>query len=187
LRDKDLEKAIISLRIVTKETPENIEAYLMLAKIHEIEGNKEQQKSALHSAYANNKTNHDGLLMLAKYHLTRDIAQSEKIIDNYNAIKENNYEGLSIKTEILSQNKQYSESYKIAELLMEKFPEKANGYLQSVPYLSSIKDKKTAISNLEKGYLNVKENRKLLIVLTSLQSAEKEFDIVEKRLIAEIQ
>ena len=37
-------------------------------------------------AYENNRTNADGLLKLAQYHLSRDINQAEKIIDDYSCI-----------------------------------------------------------------------------------------------------
>ena len=186
VRDKDMEKAIISLRIVTKETPENIEAFILLANVYQQEGNTEQVKSTLNSAYENNTTNADALLKLAQYQLTRDIKQAEKIIDNYNNIKAADYDGLSIKAAILNQNKKPSEAYEIAKVLMESYADKPNGYLQAIPYYGQEKDKKGAISLLEKGYLSVKDNRKLLILLTTFQVEEKKFDIVENRIKAEI-
>ncbi len=186
VRDKDMEKAIISLRIVTKEMPENIDAFFLLAAVYQQEGNKEQVKSTLNSAYENNRTNADALLKLAQYHLTRDIKQAEKIIDNYNNIKAADYDGLSIKAAILNQNKKQSEAYEIAKALMKPNPDKPNGYLQAIPYYGQQKDKKGAISLLEKGYLSVKDNRKLLLLLTTLQVEEKKFDIVEKRIKAEL-
>ena len=186
VRDKDMEKAIISLRIVTKEMPENIEAFILLANVYQQEGNKEQVRSTLNSAFENNRTNADALLKLAQYQSTRDIKQAEKIIDNYNNIKTADYEGLSIKAAILNQNKKYSEAYEIAKILMESYADKPNGYLQAMPYYGQQKDKKGAVSLLEKGYLTVEDNRKLLLLLTTLQVEEKKFDIVEKRIKAEL-
>ena len=69
---------------------------------------------------------------------------------------------------------------------MEQFADKPNGYLLSVPYLSATGDKEAAISNLEKGYINTKNNRQILQRLTSLQASEKQFDIVENRINAEL-
>ncbi len=186
VRDKDYEKAIISLRIVTKETPENIDAFLLLAGVYQQEGNEEQVRSTLNSAHENNRTNAAALLKLAQYQSTRDIQQAEKVIDNYNTIKPTDYDGLSIKAAILNQNKKHSEAYEIAKVLMESYADKPNGYLQAVPYYGQQKDIKGAISLLEKGYLSVKDNRKLLILLTTFQVEEKKFDIVEKRIKAEL-
>jgi len=39
---------------------------------------------------------------------------------------------------------------------------------------------------LEKGYLNVEENRKILVMLTSFQASQKQYDIVVNRLNAEL-
>jgi len=186
VRDKDLEKAIISLRIVTKETPENIEAFLLLANVYQQENNVEQIKSTLNSAYENNITNAEGLLKLAKYYLKRDVKQAEKIIDNYNSLKASDYDGLSIKAAILNQSKKYSDAYEIAKTLMASYPDKPNGYLQAVPYLSQQGNKQEAISVLEKGYINTKENRKILALLTTFQVSEEKIDIVINRLKKEV-
>ncbi len=186
VRDKDMEKAIISLRIVTKETPENIEAFLLLANVYQQQGDVEQIKSTLNSAYKNNLTNADALLKLAQFYLKRDTKQAEKIIDNYNSLKDSDYDGLSIKSAILNQNKEYSDAYEIARILMELYPGKPNGYLQAIPFLNQQGDKQQAISILEKGYINAKDNKKILTLLTTLQVSEKKFDTVINRLNKEI-
>ncbi len=186
IHEKDFEKAIISLRIVTKETPENIDAFLLLAGVYKYEENEEQFNSTLNSAFDNNKTNAEGLLKLARYQMTRNINQAEKIIDNYNNIKKLDYEGLSIKAGILNQKKEQAEAYKIAEVLIESFPDKPNGYLQVLPYYSLKGERGKAISTLEKGYNTVKDKRKILLLLTKLQVLERQFDIALKRVKAEI-
>lgn len=186
VRDKDFEKAIISLRIVIKEMPENIAAYLLLVNIYQTQGNDAQVESTLNSAYENNNTNADALITLSKYYLASDVKKAEKIIDNYNNIKGTDYEGLSIKAAILNQNRHREEAYEIAEILMETYPDKPNGYLQAIYKFGQKNDIKGAISLIEKGYLSVKDNRKLLVLLTKMQLKEKEFDIVEKRIIAEL-
>ena len=186
LRDRNIEKAIIALRIVTKETPENIEAFLLLSKAFSFEGNSEQATNTLQIAYSENKLNPDGLLLLAKYYLKKDIHHAEKIINDYNEIKKQDYEGLSVKAAILNQNKMYDDAYALAEKLVKKFPSKENGYLQKIPYFSNNKNIKSAISVLEEGYMNSDDNRRLLLTLTSLQVSNKQFDIVEKRIKAEL-
>lgn len=186
VRNKDFEKAIISLRIVTKEMPENIDAYILLANIYKKESNNEQVRSTLNSAYENNRGNADVLLKLAQYYSSIDVVQSEKIINEYNALKQKDYDGLSLKAAILNRNSKYEEAYKIAEELMSSFSDKPNGYLQAMPYLSQQDDKKRIVSVLENGYMNTKYNRKLLILLTTIQVSEKKFDIIESRIKEEI-
>jgi len=186
VHNKDLETAIISLRIVTKEMPENIEAFFLLANVYQHQGDIEQAKSVINSAYENNRTNADALLKLARFHLQRDINQAEKIIDHFNVIKGIDYDGLSIKAAILNQNKKHEEAYEIARILIESFPDRPNGYLQAIPFYGANKDKQAAIALLETGYLNTSDNRKLLLLLTAFQVEEKQFDIVENRIEAEL-
>ena len=186
LRDKDYEKAIISLRIVTKETPDNIDAFILLSNIYNKEANAEQAVVILNNAYDANKANPSSLLKLAQYFMRRDIEKSEKIIDRHNKIKPSSYAGLSIKAAILNEKKQQTEAFNVAEKLMDSYPDKASGYLQAVPYYGKKDDVNSAISLLEKGYINAKDNRKILTLLTLLQVKEKKFDIVEKRLNAEL-
>ena len=186
LQNKNYEQAIISLRIVTKEVPENIEAYLLLANVYKLEGNEEQFNNTLNSAYDNNRTNPAGLLTLAQYYMRSDVKKAEKIIDSYNAIKVTDYAGLSIKTAILNKNKVYAEALKLSKILMKSFPDKPNGYLQSAPYYDSEKNIGEAISVLKKGYSNVKDNRKILILLTTLETSQKDYESAKKRIQAEL-
>ncbi len=186
VRDKNMDKAIISLRVVTKEMPENIEAHVLLAEIYRSEKNNEQAVSVLNSAYSKNKNNADALLQLAQYYFSRDIQKAEKVIGSYINIKPSNYEGLSIKAAIFNQSKRQDEAKKIAEVLMDSYPKKPNGYLLAVPYYMQKEDKKKAESVLEEGYLNSKDNRKLLVLLTSLQVVDKKFDVAGNRIKAEL-
>ncbi len=186
VRDKDTEKATIALRLVTKEDPENIDAYILLASIYLSEKNKEQAQSVMNTAYNNNKGNAKGLLTLAQYYYTRDIQQAKKVINDYNSIKPSDYDGLSMKAAILNQNKNHEEAKEVAELLMEIYPKKSNGYLQAVQFYINEGDKSKTESILEKGYLNAEDNSRLLDLLTTIQVSNKKFDIVEKRIKAEL-
>ena len=184
--DNDLEKATIALRIVTKEAPDNINAHLLLAGVYKKLDNQDQVRDTLNNAYQSNKTNPDALLTLAQYHITRDLDQAEKIIDEYNTIKGSDYSGLSIKSSILNQKKSESEAKKISEQLIKLFPDKPNGYLQAIPYYSKQGDMQKAISVLEEGYLNTEDNRKLLILLTTLQASDNKFEIARNRVETEL-
>ena len=186
LNDKDYEKAVISLRIVAKEEPENIEAFVLLANIYKQQDKAEQANATLNSAYESNKSNAKGLLKLSQYYLNNDLKQAEKIIDHYNQIESSSYEGLSIKAAILNRNKKQVEAFEIAKNILDQYPEKENGYLQAIPYYGMKKDISSAVLLLEKGYSNVKDSRKILVMLSSFQVKEKKFDIVEKRLSAEL-
>jgi len=186
VRDKNYEEAIISLRIVIRETPENIDAFILLARVYQEEGNKEQANSTLNSAYESNKHTPLALLKLAQFYMSVDIKKAEKIIDAHNSIAKSDYDGLSLKASILNKNKNFSEANVIAKKLMELYPGKANGYLQAMLYHGENDNKKEAISILEKGYLNVEDNRKILTLLTTFQVIDKNYDIVKKRIKAEI-
>ena len=186
LRDKDYEKAIISLRIVTKETPDNVDAFILLASVYKKEDSVEQATVTLNKAYDTNRANPGGLLKLAQYYMGSDLEQAEEIVDHHNEIKPSSYVGLSIKAAILNQKKQQFEAFNVAEKLIDSYPDKANGYLQAVPYYTAKDDVNSAISLLEKGYINAKDNRQLLTLLTSLQIKQKKFDVVENRLNAEL-
>lgn len=186
VNDGDIESATISLRVVIKEMPENIDAYLLLARVYESEGNKDQARDILNSAYANNKMNAAGLLKLSEYYLSRDIEQSKKIIADYNNLKKFDYDGMSISATILNRQKLYSEAYIIAEKLMELFPDKTAGYFHSVPYLIQQGNKEKAISVLEQGYEKSADSRILLVLLTKLQVSEKQFDEAAKRILDEL-
>jgi len=187
MRKKDFEKAIIALRIVNKETPENIEAYFLLANIYQLEKNTEQANSVLVSAHDNNKTNSEALLLLSRYYMSRDIDRAEKIIDQYNKLKKDDYKGLSIKALIRNQKNSKVEANEIAQKLIELYPDKPNGYLQAIQLYGEKGDKKGAVALLEQGYINVKENRKLLAILVKLEVSEKRYSAAKKRVKAELE
>ena len=186
VQNNDNERAIISLRIVLKQVPENINAYLLLASIYQMENNDEQVNATLSSAHANNKNNPKPLLLLARYYMSRDLDKTERIIEDLTKVDEFNYEGMSIKTVILNQHKKQDEAYELAKKIIDLYPERPNGYLQTIPYLGKQKNTTEAISTLEKGYLIVKDNRKLLSLLTNLQISEKQYEIAEKRILTEL-
>lgn len=183
---EDTEKAIIALRSVIKETPEDIDAYFLLVHAYVLEKNEEQIRETLNTAHNNNKNNPAALYKLVQYYSSRDIGQAEKILDDYNALKKDDYEGLSLKGAMLNKNKKMDEAYEISKTLLELYPNKPNGYLLSVPYFNVQKDLVSAISTLERGYLAAENNTKILLMLTSLQVADQKYDVAKKRLQAEI-
>ncbi len=168
--DKDYQNAVIALRIVVKEAPENIEAYFLLAATHQALGEKEQAKAVLNNAFENNRSNPGALIKLAKYYASiKDMAKTEKMLDSYLAINDSNYEVLSMKAALLNKQKKFDAVKPIAIKLVKQFSDKANGYIQSVPYLANSKKTKQAVSLLKQGYAKVKNNRQILKLLTSIQ------------------
>ncbi len=186
LKNNNIEKAIISLRIVIREAPENIDAYILLAKSFQLDGKKEEIKDTLNNAYNNNKSNPDALLKLAKFYLSSDNNLALKIINDYSDIKGPDYDGLSIKASMLNKTNKINEAYALSEKLIEMYPDMPNGYLQAMPYYGQQKDVEKAILVLEEGYLKVKDNRKILILLSTFQASKKQFDVVEKRIKEEL-
>ena len=179
---KDTETAIISLRIVTKEMPRNINAYFLLAGAYQLEGNDEQIKSTLNTAYKSNKDNPRALLKLAQYYLSKDLELAEKITDDYNNLRKSDYDGMAMRAMILNRKKLYSDAYEVAENLIKLFPNKGSGYYHAVPYLVQQGNKKKAISLLEQGYEKAGRNKLLLELLTKLQVSDKNFDAAERRI-----
>jgi len=179
LVSKDTEQAIISLRSVVKDNPDNLEAYLLLASSHRMNNEERQAKDIITRAYENNRDNIKVLLPLAKYHLqNKNISDAENIIDNYLRLDAENYEALSIKSNILNANKNYTEAYMLTEKMINKYPDKENGYIQSIPTLLANNDIDKAIDLLTEGY--TKSNAiKLLKLKAELQiSAGKTDDAI---------
>ncbi|MBT8126654.1 MAG: tetratricopeptide repeat protein, partial [Gammaproteobacteria bacterium] len=101
----------------------------------------------------NNRDNIDALMQLAKYHIKNEnSAEAEKVIDDYLRLDANNYEALSIKSSILNARKDFAPAYQLAEKMVNLYPEKENGYIQSVPALMSQREIDKAIGLLDTGY-----------------------------------
>ena len=182
--DKDYDKAILALRVVVKQSPDNIDAYFILAAAHIAKGEREQADAIIKTAYDNNRANKEALLKLAIYYGKKDdVEETEKIIDNYLTIDSNNYEAITIKTTLLNKQGRFAEAKKYADKLMEMYPDKANGYIQSVPSLAKEGKQDEAVALLKKGYDKVKDNFLILRILTSIQlSSSADTTEVEKRI-----
>ena len=179
---KDYEAAIISLRIVTKDDPENIDAYFLLAAAHSANGEAEQAGEIIKRAYENNRTNANALIALARYHdKNKNIAELEKMIDSLISMRPNDYEILSYKSALLNKKKMLPEAKAHATRLIELYPDMPNGYIQSVPFLLTDKKESEAISLLEQGYTRVKEKTVMLDSLVSVYFAQKNFGAAENK------
>ena len=176
----DYNGAIISLRLVVKDDPENMEAYILLAGAHSANGENEQADEVLDRAFDNNRKNTDVLIALARYYArNKNRGKLEKIIDQYLTIDANNYEALSFKSALLNGRKEFSEAKPYILRLIELFPEKPNGYIQSVPYMLSDDMYSEAVSLLEDGYKKVEKNSSVLETLVSLYITMKNYDAGE--------
>jgi tetratricopeptide (TPR) repeat protein len=153
LYKNNIEQAIISLRTVIKDDPANVEAYFLLAGAHKANNDIRQAEDIIARAYENNRDNIKVLMPLARYHIqNKNVAKAEKVIDNYLRLDANNYEALSIKSSILNGKKEFTLAYQLAEKMIRLYPEKENGYLQSVPALLSQREFDKAIDLLRTGY-----------------------------------
>ena len=183
LGNKDYEGAIISLRTVIKDYPESVNAYLMLVSAYKSIGKIEQVKEILSQAYKNNRSNKNGLMILARYYSNdKNVDNAEKIVDSLLIIDDKDYEVLSIKNAILALRKNYSESKLYSDKLIKLYPEKPNGYLQAVSSLLSENKQEQALSLLKQGYVSTDKNVKILKVLTSMQLSMKEYSEAEDRI-----
>lgn len=151
--NKNIEQAIISLRTVIKDDPGNIEAYFLLAAAHKANNESSQAEDTIARAYENNRDNIKALLPLAKFHVKNNNASdAEKVIDDYLRLDPDNYEALSIKTAILNSKKDFPAAADLAEKMLNLYPEKENGYIQSAPALIANKEFDKAIELLQTGY-----------------------------------
>ena len=108
---------------------------------HKANNEDSQAEETIARAYENNRDNIKALLPLAKYHVqNKNAVEAEKVIDDYLRLDADNYEALSIKSGILNGKKNYTEAYELAEKMVSLYPEKENGYIQSVPALLSNKE-----------------------------------------------
>ena len=153
LFNQDTEQAIISLRTVIKDDPENIEGYLLLVQAHEANDETIQAEEVLARAYQNNRDNTKALMPLAKYHIrNKNVADAEQAIDDYLRLDANNYEALSIKASILNGRNEFDKAEPLADRMLKLYPEKENGYLQSAPVLISRRAFDKATELLHTGY-----------------------------------
>ncbi|MBT8438589.1 MAG: tetratricopeptide repeat protein, partial [Gammaproteobacteria bacterium] len=171
--NKNIEQAIISLRTVIKDNPDNIEAYFLLAAAHRENNEPGQVEDTIARAYENNRDNIKALLPLARYHMqNRDITEAEKVIDDYLRLDADNYDALSIKSAILNGKKNFAEAHELAEKMVDLYPDKENGYFQSVPALLSNKENDSAIQLLGDGYQKT-GNIQILKLKAELQIASE--------------
>lgn len=181
LTKKDYEGAIISLRSVIKDDPEDVEAYFLLSAAYRGAGEEQQAAEIINQAYENNRNNTKMLLELARYYSKiKDNAKLEKVVDNYLAIDAENYEVLSFKSSLLNKRKMFSEAKQYASSMVQLYPDRANGYLESVPYILDDKGENEVIALLEEGYKKVKNNARILELLVSFQISLKNYEAAMK-------
>lgn len=179
---QDYDDVITSLRIVIKEDPEKIEAYILLSAAHNFKGEAEQAEEILNQAYINNRVNPQGLIQLARYYAKNKYdTKLEKVIDNYLSMDPDNYEALSFKSELLSKRKMFSEIKPYASRLLELYPDMPNGYIHSASYMVNENRKNDAINLLDEGFNKVSKNEDILKPLVSLYVSLKDFDVATNK------
>ena len=175
--NKNYEGAVISLRTVIKEDPENISAYFLLSATHRANGEEQQASEIINRAYENNRTNANSLQALSEYYVkNKNIQKLEKVIDSLLAIKPHSYEALSHKSALLNKRKMFSEAKPHALRILKLYPDMPNGYIQSVPYMMAENRTSEAASLLEEGYKKVNKKDRILELLVTLYASLKDFD-----------
>ena len=174
---KDYEYAIISLRNVIKDDPENVVAYILLSAALEANGEEEQAVEIIRRAYENNRTNENGLMKLAAYHASnKNNDELEKVVDRYLSVDPDNYEALSYKSKILNEKKMFSEAKVYASKMIKLYPNMPNGYIHSVPYLHAENKISDAVILIKDAYSRVTDNGTILKLLASLYVSQKDFE-----------
>lgn len=178
LERKDYEGAIVTLRAVLKENPENVEAYLMLSLAHKESGEIGLADEVITQAHENNRANAKGLMQLARYHARNKSNQRlERVVDDYLSIDANNYEAMSFKSMLLNERKVFSEAFEYASRMVELYPTMPNGYIQSVPHLLAESRSNEAVVLLDDGYKKVTDKGGILEPLVSLHATQKNYDV----------
>lgn len=174
--NKNYEQAIISLRTVIKDEPENLEAYFLLSAAHEANGESDQAYDVVTMAYENNRANKNALLPIAKYFINNKKLQlAEEAVNDYLKLDNNSYDALSMKAALLNEKRQKKEAFEIAQLLLDKYPEKIHGYIQAVPKMLEDGDADKAKELLATGYEKTSDPR-VAVLLAKLHVVSKSYD-----------
>lgn len=187
LTNKNTEQAIISLRTVVKEDQENIEAYLLLAAAHKMDGDNAAAEDILARAFENNRSNIESLATLAAFHIKeRNVPNAEKAVDAILQINEKNKGALILKVKILNARKEYSQVLKYTDLIEANYPENPDGYLQAIPALLETGRIAELKELLEKGYSKTDKDIRILEAIIAIDSGQKRYDAATERLNQEI-
>ncbi len=150
---KDYEQAIISLRTVVKENPENLEAYLLLSESHKAEGDMQQAEDVLQRAYENSRGNLANMKKLAKYFIgARNIDMTSKVVDDALQVAPEDYDVMSVKAALLNGARKFDEAGAVADKMIKLYPAKPDGYRQVAPSLVNKKQYDEAEKLLSEGY-----------------------------------
>ena len=180
--EKDYDKAVASLRTVVKDNPENIEAYILLARSHLANGDKAQHDTVIQNALENNRGNTQAMEVLAAYHLKQgDTDKSLDIVNSIAELKTNDYKILSQQAALLNKKRTYNEAFEIAEKLRNLAPAEAGGYAEAIPYLLNQKKYDEAIAMLQQGYDKTGDAR-LLVAAADIELKTGKFDSVIQRI-----
>ncbi|MBT8438741.1 MAG: tetratricopeptide repeat protein, partial [Gammaproteobacteria bacterium] len=187
LHNKNYDQAIISLRTVTKDDPENIEAYLLLSAAHKQNDEAQQADDVLDQAYDNNRTNVESLRSLAQYYIqTKQISDAEKVIDSLLLINETDEYAMTVKAKLLNARKDYIASEKLALDLVKNYPANPEGYIQSIAPMVENGKVQELKALLEEGYEKTDRSIQLLQTIVAIDSGQKNYDAAISRLQSEI-
>lgn len=188
LLNNDNERAIIDLRLVIKDKPENIEAYKLLLGAYVRDKNTNQARELLDKAYENNLGNVSSLLELADIYLQlNNIKGAEKAVDSAIHVEEGNIKALTLKTRILNTKKDYQQSAEYASRIIELYPDNVIGYQLISPAMVDAGQVDELYSLIKDGYEKTKYDNRLLKIMVTINSGQKKFDLAIKTLKSEIE
>lgn len=153
LLNKDFERAIISLRTVIKENPENLEAYILLAESHKAAGDEQQANDVYQRAYENTRGNLESMKKLARYFISkRNLDMTRKVVDDALRVAPDDYDMMSAKAALLNGAREFDEAGALANRMIKLYPDKPDGYRQVAPSLVNNKQYDEAEALLSEGY-----------------------------------
>ena len=151
--DKDYEQAVISLRTVVKENPDNLEAYILLSESHKAAGDVQQADDVMRRAYESARGNLAKMKKLVRYYISNSNADmAHKIVDDALQVAPDDYDMMSVKAAILNGERKFEEASALARKMVMLYPSKPDGYRLAAPSLVTNKLYDEAEVLLEKGY-----------------------------------
>ena len=155
--NKDFEQAVISLRTVIKENPDNLEAYILLSEAHKATGDMQQANDVMQRAYDSVRGNLANMKKLVRYFISnRNADMARKIVDDALQLASDDYDMLSIKAALLNGERKFDEAGALARKMIKLYPGKPDGYRLAAPSLVNNKLYDEAETLLDEGFEKTK-------------------------------
>jgi len=183
LDNLDAIAAINGLRTVVKNDPKKVEAFLLLAKAHELNGESSLAENELKKSIENNPINEQTHINYAHYLASKGrIDEALKVADKALAYFKDNYDLLAFKLQIVASQGDEKEVVSLLNILEQLNPGKAEINLSRGKYYLSKKETAKALEQFEKAYLKSRDKYKSLEFIVNTYMLNKQTDKAVSRL-----